>query len=96
MKRTFKVELEVVVDDPNGDLAIQLARDRYRTTGYASEPICDGSEDLREIPPEEFIPDVMSAIMEFSSANPLLETVGIEVIGVSCWEGQPEEGVLLQ
>ena len=79
MKRTFKLELETVVDDPNGERAIQLARDQYRATGFASEPICDGSEELREIPSEEFIPDVVSAIMELTSAHPLLEKAGIEV-----------------
>jgi len=95
MKRMFRVEIEVVVDGSIAEEAVHLARDQYGSTGYAFEPICDGSEVLREIPPEEYIADVESAIMELIIANPLLEKVGIEVIGVYCSEGEPADAALL-
>jgi hypothetical protein len=96
MKRTFGVELDVVVEEPNAALAIQLARDQYHLAGHASEPICDGSDDLRDIPPEEFIPDIVSAITELAGAHPLFQKAGIEITDIACREIGAADAALSQ
>jgi hypothetical protein len=96
MKRKFKVEFEVALSDSNVEEAIQSARNHYQRTGYASEPISEGSRELRKIPPEEHIPDIVSAIMELTSDNSLLAKARIEVINVCCWEDAPADAVLLR
>lgn len=83
MNRAFKIELEVVVDDMNEGRVIQLAREQYRSNGGASEPVFEGSEALRPIPPEEGIPDLLSAIMELTGAEGSLAKDGIEVTDVA-------------
>jgi hypothetical protein len=96
MKRLFKIELEVVVDDVNEEQVIQLARDQYQSDGCASEPICDGSEVLREIPPDEGIPDLMSAIMELIGSQSLLAKADIDVSDVACRELIPVDAIFPQ
>jgi hypothetical protein len=57
--------------------------------GKATKPLEDNSERWRKIPAEEFIPDVVAAIMELIGANDLLEEAGVEVTAVSTSEPWP-------
>lgn len=86
MKKLYKVEIEIELGDLDEQSAISLARDHYQQVGWACEPLDEQSVACRSIPPEEFVPDPIGAIMELITANALLEKAGIDVVGVSCQE----------
>ena len=96
MRRTFSVELDVVLDEPIAAVAIELAGDQYHMTGHASKPVCNGSDDLRDVPPDEFIPDIVGAIMELAGVQPLFQKAGIEVTDVACREIEPTDAAFRQ
>jgi len=69
MKKTYTVELEVTLDDALESQAIEVARDYYRKTGGAREPVGKSGPRLKEIPAEGFVSDAREAIMELADAN---------------------------
>ncbi len=88
MKKTYKVELEITLDEVMESQAIEVAREYYRQAWGAHEPLGQSHRRLKEIPAEEFVSDARDAIMELADANEWFEKAGVEVVGVSC--GEPE------
>jgi hypothetical protein len=91
MNRTIKLEVEVTLDESVEQQAIHVARKHYCEVGQATVPLDDKGRHWRDVPAEEFIPDVEAAIMELIEANDLLEQAGVEVTAVSGPEPQREE-----
>jgi len=87
MRKTITLEVEVTVDESVEQRAIQVARDHFGKVGGSRIPLDHKVERRREVSPEEFIPDTVSAMMELVAANDLLEEAGVEVTGVSVREG---------
>lgn len=87
MKKTITLEVEVTLDESAGLRAIQVARRRYSRVGKSKVSLDRKGERWREVPPEEFIPDTVSAMMELIGANQLFEEAGVEVTSVSGREG---------
>jgi len=87
MRKTITLEVEVTVDESVEQRAIQVAREYYSKLGGSRVPLDDKGERWREVPPEEFIPDTVSALMELIGANDLLEEADVEVTAVSAREG---------
>jgi hypothetical protein len=85
MAKTIKIEVEASLDETGEQVAIRVARERYGLVGKATEPL-DDNGGRREIPAEEFIPDVVAAIMDLIGSNDLLEQAGVEVTAVSVRE----------
>ena len=96
MRKTYRLELEVDLDESNVQSAIQIARSQFRKAGPASTPVnwSRMGGKWRRITAEEFIPDEGIAIMEIIDTNDLLDAAGIEVTSVSCVEVKPEKTVL--
>jgi hypothetical protein len=96
MRKKYRLELEIGLDESDVQRAIQIARSHFRRTGPASTPVnwnrINGK--WRRITAEEFIPDGEIAIMELIDANDLLDAAGIEVTSVSCVEVRPEKTIL--
>jgi hypothetical protein len=98
MKKTYRVELEVTVDEALESQAIEVARVYYRKTAGAEQPIGKSGPHHREVPAEEFIADARDAIIELADANDWFKKAGVEVVSVSCREpegdgsGQQEGG----
>jgi hypothetical protein len=96
MRKKYRLELEIGLDESDVQRAIQIARSHFRKAGPASTPVnwnrINGK--WRRITAEEFIPDGEIAIMELIDANDLLDAAGIEVTSVSCVEVKPEKTVL--
>jgi hypothetical protein len=88
MKKTYKLELEIALDEAAESEAIEVAREYYRKLGRAQEAVGKSGRRLREIPAEDFVSDAREAIMELADANDWFKKAGIEVMGVSC--GEPE------
>ncbi len=94
MRKTYKLELEVTLDEVDEQKAIQVARDHYRATGGAKAPVDNSGETWREISAEEAVPDAIEAIMELIGRDALSEQAGIEVVTVSCDEPKLGESSL--
>jgi len=96
MRKKYRLELEIGLDESDVQMAIQIARSHFRKTGPASTPVnwnrINGK--WRRITAEEFIPDGEIEIMELIEANDLLDAAGIEVTSVSCVEVRPEKTIL--
>jgi hypothetical protein len=91
MKKRIKLEVEVTLDESVEQQVIHVARKHYCEVGQATEPLDDKGQHWRDVPAEEFIPDVEAAIMELIGANALLEEAGVEVTAVSGPEPQREQ-----
>jgi len=87
MRKTITLEVEVTVDESVEQGAIQVAREHYEKVGGSRVPVDHKGERWRDVPPDEFIPDTVSAMMELVAANALLEEAGVEVTRVSAREG---------
>lgn len=86
MKKTYKLELEVTLDEVDEQKAMQVARGRYLATGCAKAPLDDNGQIWREISAEEGVADAIDAIMELVGSDALCEQAGIEVVSMSCDE----------
>jgi hypothetical protein len=86
MKKIFRVEIELEVEEIHQQSVILAARSSYREGGGAEEPVNDRSDDCRCISAEEFIPDTIGALMELVLDNPVLHKAGINVVEASCHE----------
>jgi hypothetical protein len=93
MKKSYRLVLEINLDDADEANAILLARSHFRRTGPASAPVNWNriAGKWRKITAEDWIPDAEKAIMELIDANDLLDEAGIEVTSVSCGEIKPEK-----
>lgn len=81
MRKSFKLEIEVEVDESDVAKLIDSARSCYKRNGGATE-YPDG-ELPRDIPAEEAIQAAEDALLELVQANPLLESAGAEVVSLS-------------
>jgi len=94
MKKTYKLELEIELDDADEQKVIATARVHYRATGHAEAPVGDDGQVWRDISAEEAVPDAVEAIVELIRGDSRLEDVGIKVISVSC--NEPKSGEACQ
>src|SRR5437868_10852621 len=78
MKKTYRLVLEIVLEQSDEQKAIRIARGHYRKGGAASTPVDWNRKGgkWKRITAEEFIPDAEIAIMELSDANDLLDEAG--------------------
>jgi hypothetical protein len=90
MKKFYKLEVEVSLDEDDEQKAIQVARNHYRAIGGAQGCGDDDADELREVPAEEFIAEPIDAIMMLLHGDPLCDQAGIEVDCLTCSE--PEHG----
>jgi len=91
MNKTYRLELDVTLDEIDESQAVQIAREYYRKTGGAEEPVGKRGRRHRTIPPGEFVSGIKEAIMELVGANDLLKKAGIKLVGVTCLESDSEE-----
>jgi hypothetical protein len=81
MRRTFKLEIDVVLDTNAAPRVIEVARQCY--AGAIATSV-DGRGVTRTVPAEEFIDGIDDALMELVERNPLLANTRIEVERISC------------
>jgi len=96
MKKSYRLVLEVDLDEAEEPNAVRVARRHFRGTGPASTPVnwnCIAGK-WRRISAREWIPEAEIAIMELVDANDLLDAAGVEVTSISCVEVRPEKTVL--
>lgn len=86
MKREYKIELTVVVDDINVANLIDMARGCLPPEGVVTTDE-NGVDTL--VPPEAFIQTIEDAVTELAQDNPAFEDGGIEVRSAVC---NPVEG----
>jgi hypothetical protein len=79
--KTFKLEIEFILDQEEESAVVSGAREIYARQGGATT-VDEGRP--REIPAKEFIPDATSALIELVLRNPLLQQSGVEARRVSC------------
>jgi hypothetical protein len=96
MKKSYRLILEVDLDEAEEPNAVRVARRHFRRTGPASTPVNWNriAGKWRRITAREWIPEAEIAIMELVDANDLLDAAGIEVTSISCVEVRPEKTVL--
>jgi hypothetical protein len=91
MKKSYRLILEVALDEADEQNAVRVARRHFRRKGPASTPVNWNriGGKWRRVFAKEWIPDAEIAIMELIDANDLLEEAGIEVTSVSCGKVKP-------
>jgi hypothetical protein len=82
MTKKVKIEIEITMTEEAEHRVIQIARKHYCVPGKTRTPVgkCHG---FRRFPPEEFIPNAASALIELIGSNELLADAGVEVTAVS-------------
>jgi len=88
MKKLYSVEVEVSLDETDEQRAIQVARNHYQAIGGARKCADDDDDELREVPPEEFIAEPIDAIVMLLHGDPLCSQAGIEVGCLTCSESE--------
>jgi hypothetical protein len=89
MKRVYKLEVEVTLEEAEEQKAIQVARDRYLSRrGKTTAPVDDPGQIWRDIPAEQAVSDALEAIMELVGSDPGLDEAGIEVVSLSSEEAK--------
>jgi len=88
MKKTYKLDLEVALDDADEQKIIAAARLHFRSTGHAEAPVGEDGQTWRDISAEEVVPDTVEAIIELVCGNAALDDPGIELVSVSCNESK--------
>ena len=81
MPGTFKLEIQIVLDDGSEAKVIELARHLY---GCHRGATADRSQGQPLASPEEFIVGVEDALLELLGGNPALSQAGVEIQHVSC------------
>ena len=89
-EKTYKLELEVALDEADEQKIIAAARDHYHATGHAQAPVGADGQTWRNISAEEAIPDAVEAIMELIGGDATLEEAGIEVVSILVTSQNPE------
>ncbi len=79
--KTFKLEIEFILDQEEESTVVNGVREIYEREGCAMT-VDEGRP--REIPAREFIPDAPSALIELVFRNPLLQQFGVDARRVSC------------
>ena len=82
MKKLYKVEITLVVDDARLEAIIERARDSYTQAGGGWDVEDDGSE--RAIPAEEAIESIDDALMELVHTHPAFDGEDIQLIEMTC------------
>ena len=82
MTKKVKFEIELTMTEGAEQRVIEIARKRYSESGKTRTPV-GGSRGYRKAPPEKFIPNAVSALMEMIGSNELIEDAGVEVTSVS-------------
>ncbi len=85
MTAKYRIEIELLLDEPAATRAIELARDVYRQRGGA-RTVENGVE--REVSAHEFIDGMEQALLELVEGNLLLS--GIEIGHENCTKLMPE------
>jgi hypothetical protein len=81
MTKTYKLELEIVLDDEQQKRVVELARRLYAANLGSTE---DDKGVVREISAEEFIDGTSRALMTVAEENPLWEELNVQVSELSC------------
>lgn len=81
MTKTYKLELEIVLEDEQRTKLMELARQLYAANPASTE---DDNGVVREISADEFIDATSRALMTIAEENPLFEQLGVQVSEVSC------------
>jgi hypothetical protein len=82
MKKLYKVEIALVVDDARLEAIIERARDSYIQAGGAWDVDDDGSE--RAIPAEKAIESIDDALMELVHTHPAFDGEDIQLTEMTC------------
>ena len=91
MRKVYKLELEVTLEEAEEQKAIQAARNHFLARGGGKTPVDSKGETWRDIPAEEACSDVVDAIIELTGDNVELEEAGIEVVSLSCVEPKSKD-----
>lgn len=81
MAKTYKLELEIVLDEEQQKKVVELARRLYAANPGSTE---DDNGVVREISAEEFIDGTSRALMTVAEENPLWEELDVQVSELSC------------
>jgi hypothetical protein len=81
MTKTYKLELEIVLDEEQRERVVELARRLYAANPGSTE---DENGVDRELSAEEFIDATSRALMTIAEENPLLEELDVHVSEPSC------------
>jgi hypothetical protein len=81
MTKTYKLELEIVLDEEQQKSVIELARRLYAANPGSTQ---DDNGVVREISAEEFIDGTSRALMTVAEENPLWEELDVQVGDLSC------------
>jgi len=93
MKKSYRLILEVDLDQADEQNAVMVARRHFRRAGPAGTPVNWNriGGKWRRVSAREWIPNAEIAIMELIDANGLLDEAGIEVTTVSCGQVKPKK-----
>jgi len=96
MRKSFKLEIEIEVEESGVAKLIESARSCYERNGGATE--YPEGESPRDIPAEEAVQSAEDALLELVQSSPLLESAGAEVVGLSCvpLERDTDNGMVLE
>ncbi len=81
MTKTYKLELEIVLDEEQQERVLELARKVYAANPASTE---DDNGVVREISVNEFIDGTPRALMTIAEENPLFKELEIQVSELSC------------
>ena len=95
MKKTYKLEVELALDDQDEARVIELARENFRKSASPAVIVWSDGSPGRELSTEESVANTADALIELVGANAILEEAGVEVTSVSfqglCGETVPVE-----
>lgn len=80
MTKTYKLELEIVLDQEQQERVVDLARRLYAADPGSTD---DDNGVVREINAEDFIDGTSRALMTVAEENPLWEELGVQVSELS-------------
>jgi hypothetical protein len=84
MLNEYKVEIDILVDDKDEQWVIGFARRAYSQGGGARgrlEGDAGRPKEMRDISAE--VGDIRAALMELAERNPLLQQVGLKIVGIA-------------
>ena len=90
MLNEYKVEIDILVDDKDEQWVIGFARRAYSQGGGARgrlEGDAGRPKEMRDISAE--VGDIRAALMELAERNPLLQQVGLKIVGIAVGPGSP-------
>jgi|SRR5215469_11743703 len=90
MLKEYKMEIDILVDEKDEQWVIGFARRTYSQGGGARGRLEDDAgqpKEMRDISAE--VGDVRAALMELVKRNPLLQQVGLKIVGIAVGPGSP-------